>query len=60
MEYREQIEQIRYSYLKGEITLEQAQEKVQPLLAEMNEKGAAIAKKFGKKFNKLTFQYVFR
>lgn len=44
----------------GEITYEQAKNEVEALLVVMNIKGEKIAKKFGKKFNKLTFGYVFR
>lgn len=60
MEYRRQIEKIRGEFLKGEISLEQAEVLVAPLLIEMNEKGKVIAKKFGKNYKKLTFGYVFR
>lgn len=60
IDYRSQILHIRSSYLRGDITLEQAREVVGPLLEEMNNKGAEIAKKFGKKYKKLTFGYVFR
>lgn len=60
MEYREKIQKIKSLYLKGEISFDQAKAQVLPLLEEMNTKGASIAKKFGKKFTKLTFGYVFR
>lgn len=60
MEYRAQIEKIRAAFLRGELTLEEAESYVQPILDEMNVKGAKVAKKFGKKYKKLTFSYVFR
>ncbi len=61
MDYRTQIEQIKGLYQHGDITIEQAEAMVEPLLVEMNKKGAAIAKEFGKKnYKKLTFGYVFR
>lgn len=60
MDYRAQIQAIRARFLRGEITFDEAKAEVEPLLAEMNKKGAAIAKKFGKKYKKLTFGYVFR
>lgn len=60
MDYRVKIEQIRHSFNRGEISYEQAKAQVLPMLEEMNAKGAKIAKKFGKKFNKITFGYVFR
>lgn len=60
MDYRAQIKKIRGSYLRGEISFEQAKGYTEPLLKEMNKKGEKIAKKFGRKFNKLTFGYIFR
>lgn len=60
MDYRTKIEKIRIAYLKGDITLEQAESYVEALLKEMNRKGAKIAKKHGKKYKKLSFGYVFR
>ena len=60
VEYRQKILEIRSDFLRGKITYEQAKAKVLPFLEEMNIKGAKIAKKFGKKYKKLTFGYVFR
>ena len=60
MENRLKIGQIKGRYLRDEITYEQAQAEVEPLLVEMNIKGAKIAKEFGKNYKKLTFGYVFR
>ena len=60
MEYRAKIQEIRGEFLKGKLTLEQAEDLVSPLLVEMNIKGKAVAKKFGKNYKKLTFNYVFR
>ena len=60
MDYRKQIEKIRQDYLRARISHETAKERVNILLVEMNKKGEAVAKKFGKRFNKLTFGYVFR
>jgi len=60
MDYRAKIEQIRHSFNRGELSYEQARAQVSVLLEEMNIKGAKIAKEFGKKYNKLTFGYVFR
>lgn len=58
--YREQIQEIRSKLLYGHITVDQAKELVDPLLAEMNKKGKEIAKKHGKKYTNLTFGYVIR
>ena len=60
MDYREQIQAIKGEYIRNEITYEIAKERVNILLVEMNKKGSDIAKKFGKRYKKLTFGYVFR
>lgn len=60
MDYRGNIQAIRGQYLRGEIDLDQAKAKVEPLLKEMNEKAKAIAKEYGKSYKPLTFGYVFR
>lgn len=60
MNYRAAIQQIKTEYMVGAITFDEAKAKVLPLLDEMNEKGAAIAKKAGFRYKKLGFSYVFR
>jgi len=60
MDFREKVQLIRSEYLKGAITLDQAKAAVKPLLDQMNERGAQVAKEHGKKFHKLTFGYIFR
>lgn len=60
MDYRAKIQFIRGQYLRGELTHTEAKAMVLPLLKEMNAKGQAVAKKFGRKFHPLTFGYVFR
>lgn len=60
MEYRTEIGKIRGRFQRGEITIEQAEAEVKPLLEEMNAKGAKIAKEHGRSYKKLTFGYVFR
>lgn len=59
-EIRFLIQNIRGKYQNGDITLVEAKAEVQPLLDEMNASGKRIAKEYGKKFNPLTFGYVFR
>lgn len=59
-DYRKLITEIRFKFLKGDITLEQAKDLVNPLLLEMNVKGKEIAKEFGMKHKPLTFGYIFR
>ena len=60
MDYREKIGLIKSRYLLGDISYEQTKSLVEDMLVEMNTKGAKIAKKFKKKYKKLTFGYVFR
>lgn len=60
MEYRIKIQQIKSLYLQGQISFEQAQEQIEPLLVTMNTRGEKIAREHGMKFTKLTFGYVFR
>lgn len=59
-DYRLKIKDIKGSYLVGEIGYDEARDQVEELLVEMNKIGAKIAKKHGRKYNKLTFGYVFR
>jgi polyhydroxyalkanoate synthesis regulator phasin len=58
--YRTKIESIRFKYLRGELTHEEAKALVLPMIDEMNKIGMAVAKKYNRRFNKLTFGYVFR
>ena len=51
---------IRQQFLRGELTFSRAKDKVLALLEEMNAKGEKIAKKFGRKYKKITFTTVFR
>lgn len=60
MNYRKEILRIRSRFLKGEISYDEAFEQVAPLLAEMNQKAALIAKEHNQKFKPLTFGYIFR
>jgi len=60
IDYRAKIESIRFKYLRGEITHEEAKALVLPMIDEMNKIGLTIAKRYNRKFNKLTFGYVFR
>lgn len=57
---RQMIEDIKYRLKRGEITLEEAKRRAQPVINEMNEKGKKIAKEFGKRHNPLTFTYLMR
>ncbi len=59
-QFREQIEAIRHRMLRGELSYEQAQVEAKPVIDDMNAKGKALAKKFGKRYTPLTFKYLFR
>ena len=59
-DYRGLILETRFKFLRGEITLDEAKNFINPLLIEMNDKGKKIAKKYGKNYKPLTFGYVFR
>jgi hypothetical protein len=58
--YRANIEALRFQYLKGKITLDQFREQVNPMVKEMNEKGKIVANKYGMKFKPFTFEYLTR
>lgn len=57
---RFKIKAIKKDFLDRKITFEQAKEQVEVILVDMNEKGAKIAKKHGRRFYKFTFTSVFR
>jgi len=59
-EYRDLIESIKARFLRGEITYEEGKELVAPLLKGMNEKGAKVAKKFGRVYRELGVRSVFK
>ena len=58
--YREKIKDIRARLMVGVIDYETAKAEATPIIAEMNEKGAAIAKKYGRRFRPFTFGYLMR
>jgi hypothetical protein len=60
MDYRDYIGAVKGQYLRGEIDLDQAKEKIAPVLKEMNEKAKVITEKCGGKFKPFTFSYLFR
>ncbi len=57
---REKINKIKGQYLRGELTLDQAKSLVDPILKKVNDQGMKSAKKYGVRWSKLTFSYVFR
>lgn len=60
MDNRTKIGLIRGQYLRGEIDLDQAKVKVQPILDDMNEKAKEICKKNKMPYKPFKFGYVFR
>lgn len=47
---------IRITAQCGGLTYETAKKRVEPLLKELNKAGSYIAKKYGRKYRKITFQ----
>ena len=60
MDNRNKIQFIRSEYLQGRISLNEAKSNIEPILKVINETGEKIAKEHGKKWKKLTFNYIFR
>jgi hypothetical protein len=60
MDNRAKIKAIQGKYLKREVTREEAMELAQPIIDDINTKGAVIAKKHGKRFHNFTFGYLMR
>lgn len=58
--FREKINYIKGRLQAGVIDYETAKAEAAPVIAEMNEKGAEIAKKYGRKYKPLTFGYLMR
>lgn len=52
---REAADQAKNEYAFGQITREQAQERIQPYLDAVNEKSKEISKKYGKKHKDVSF-----
>ncbi len=52
---RTRIADIKLRYLTGEITREEAKVEAEPIIQLINEQGAQIAKKWGKKYAPQTF-----
>ena len=57
---RRALNHIRNALALGWITYNEAQEMAEPFLKNINEKGEEIAKKYGRKYNKITFIEVMR
>jgi hypothetical protein len=53
--YKQFFFDLKGRLLTGQVTYDQAIEIAQPILDEMNKKGEMIAKKYGKKYRKITY-----
>jgi hypothetical protein len=58
--YRQFFFNLRGKLLTGQVTYDQAIELAQPVLDEMNKKGETIAKKYGRKYRKISYVSVLR
>ena len=60
MNYRAELELIKYAFMTRQITYEEAKQKAQPIIDEMNIIGKQIAKKYNQRFKPFTFSYLMR
>ncbi len=58
--YRAKIRDIRARLLVGEIDHKTAKTEAMPIIAEMNARGAEIAKKYGQRYRPLSFAALMR
>jgi hypothetical protein len=58
--YRQFFFDLRGKLLTGQVTYDQAIEIAQSVLDEMNKKGEVIAKKYGRKYRKISYVSVLR
>ena len=59
-EYKDLLDVIRRDMMNGVLTYEEAKEKAQPIIDEMNDLARGIAKKYGKKHQDFTFSKLMR
>lgn len=59
-EYKDLLDVIRRDMMNGVLTYDEAKEKAQPIIDEMNEIARGIAKKYGKKHQDFTFSKLIR
>lgn len=59
-EYKDLLDVIRRDMINGVLTYEEAKEKAQPIIDEMNDLARAVAKKYGKKHQDFTFSKLMR
>ena len=59
-EFKDLLDVIRRDMMNGVLTYDEAKEKAQPIIDEMNEIARGIAKKYGKKHQDFTFSKLMR
>lgn len=59
-EFKDLLDVIRRDMINGVLTYDEAKEKAQPIIDEMNEIARGIAKKYGKKHQDFTFSKLMR
>lgn len=59
-EFKDLLDVIRRDMINGVLTYDEAKEKAQPIIDEMNELARGIAKKYGKKHQDFTFSKLMR
>lgn len=59
-DYKDIIDGIRRDLMSGVLTYDEAREKAQPVIDEMNALGRKIAEKYGKKHQDFTFSKLMR
>lgn len=60
MEYRAKLQFIKGKMLRGEISYDEAKAEANPIIKEMNERSAVIAKEFGQRHKPFSFNYLMR
>ena len=60
LKYKIKLDEINFLLIKGYISYEEAKQKAQPIIDEMNSKGKEIAKKYNQRFKPFTFSYLMR
>lgn len=59
-EFKDIIDEIKGDLMRGVLTYDEAKEKAQPIIDEMNEVARGIAKKYGKKHQDFIFSKLMR
>lgn len=60
VELKMKIEVVRYELHTGKLSYDEAKEKAQPIIDEMNKRGKEIAKKYKKRFKGFQFAALMR